>query len=95
MAEPSHGDLQRDLGRVEGRIDEMARARAARDEAVDGRFAALERELRGARADMGEIKETLAQGKGGWKVLVAAGGLVGAIAGAVMPMTVRKLFGGG
>lgn len=94
MDQPTHADLQRDLGRVEGRMGAMEESRRARDAVVDHRFDRIEAAAEATRRDVAEIKEMLAQGKGGWRVIAAAAGIFGMVAGWIGPTLAKKLFGG-
>lgn len=90
----THDELQRDLGRVEGRIEAMEAGRLARNGVVDDRFDRIEAASETVRRDVAEMKEMLAQGKGGWRVIAAAAGIFGMIAGWIGPTLAKKLFGG-
>ena len=90
----THDELQRDLGRVEGWMEAMEAGRRARDGVVDDRFDRIEAASETVRRDVAEMKEMLAQGKGGWRVIAAAAGIFGMIAGWIGPTLAKKLFGG-
>lgn len=90
----THDELQRDLGRVEGRMEAMEAGRLARNGVVDDRFDRIEAASETVRRDVAEMKEMLAQGKGGWRVIAAAAGIFGMIAGWIGPTLAKKLFGG-
>lgn len=90
----THDELQRDLGRVEGRMEAMEVGLRARDAVVDDRFDRVEAVAEATRRDVAEMKEMLAQGKGGWRVIAAAAGIFGMIAGWIGPTLAKKLFGG-
>lgn len=90
----THDELQRDLGRVEGRMEAMEAGRRARDGVVDDRLDRIEAASETVRRDVAEMKEMLAQGKGGWRVIAAAAGIFGMIAGWIGPTLAKKLFGG-
>ena len=90
----THDELQRDLGRVEGRMEAMEAGHRARDGVVDDRLDRIEAASETVRRDVAEMKEMLAQGKGGWRVIAAAAGIFGMIAGWIGPTLAKKLFGG-
>ncbi len=52
------------------------------DEAID----TLKDEVSAMRADLAEIKQMMAQAKGGWRTLMAVGGVAGAVGAALVKM---------
>ena len=70
MTGPDHADLQRDMGRVEGKQDAMG-ARLDRLEKI------IEDGFREIRKDIADLKAAESQRKGALAVLVAVGGAVG------------------
>ena len=67
MTDPSHSDLQRDLGRLEGEMQAAHREIGDMKKVVD--------EVRG---EIRAIRETLSEARGGWKTLLAVAGVAGA-----------------
>ncbi len=78
--------LDRALGRLEGKLEEVLNDRQRRDEAVDDRLARIE-------AKIEAIGETLANAKGGWKVLLIIGGIAGMAGGWIVPAAVKRFMG--
>ena len=78
--------LDRALGRLEGKLEEVLNDRQRRDDAVDDRLARIEAKLE-------KIDATLASAKGGWKVLLMIGGIAGMIGGWIVPAFVKRLMG--
>ena len=78
--------LDRALGRLEGKLEEVLNDRQRRDDAVDDRLARIEAKLE-------KIDATLASAKGGWKVLLMIGGIAGMIGGWIVPGFVKRLMG--
>jgi hypothetical protein len=85
-AQPTHGDLDRSIGRLEGIIGQMLDSRKQRDEHVDDRLARIEAKLE-------KIDDTLASAKGGWKVLLIIGGIAGMVGGWIVPTFVKRMMG--
>ena len=78
--------LDRALGRLDGKLEEVLNDRQRRDDAVDDRLARIEAKLE-------KIDATLASAKGGWKVLLMIGGIAGMIGGWIVPAFVKRLMG--
>lgn len=93
MTDVSHSDIQRAIGRLEGKVDSMADARKERDGNIDDRFGRVEEKLDRVEVDLRAIREVLDKAKGGWKALVIIGGIAGAVASWVIPAFVKKLLG--
>jgi hypothetical protein len=62
-------EVDRDLGRLEGRLDEFIEARVARDKRTDERFDRLE-------AKVQSLLDAANMGKGAWWVSVKIGGMI-------------------
>ena len=84
--QPTHGDLDHSIGKLEGIIGQMLESRKQRAEHVDDRLARIE-------AKIEAIGETLANAKGGWKVLLIIGGIAGMAGGWIVPAAVKKMMG--
>lgn len=82
----SESSIERALGRVEGKLEQVLDSRKQRDEHVDDRLARIE-------AKIEAIGDTIASAKGGWKVLTLVGGIAGLVGGWVVPAILRKLMG--
>jgi len=67
-------------------LEEVLNDRQRRDEAVDDRLARIE-------AKIEAIGETLANAKGGWKVLLIIGGIAGMAGGWIVPAAVKRFMG--
>lgn len=80
MIEPTHNDLQRDFGRMEGSI-------ASVNQRLDRIEAVLER--MDDRLEKIEARES--ERRGAWKTIAFVAGSVGAVASLLF----QKLFGGG
>lgn len=93
MAEPTHGDIQRGLGRVEGKLEEVLESRRERDEHVDGRLERIEARIEAVVARIESLVEMLAAVRGGWKVLALIGGIAGMIGGWVVPAFIKRMMG--
>lgn len=85
-AQPTHGDIERAMGRLEGIVGQVLEARSKRDEHVDARLDRIETDIR-------EIRDLLANAKGGWKVLLIIGGIAGMAAGWIVPAAVKQFMG--
>ena len=71
MSQPDHAALQRDIGRLEGRM-----------EAVERELREMKQAQSAMVTDIKAIRSTLDQAKGGWKtllVIATAGGAIGAL----------------
>jgi hypothetical protein len=77
MNTPTHGDIQRDLGRMEGKSDAMG-ARLDRLEKI------IEDGFRELREDIADLKQAESQRKGALAVIVSVGGAVGGMIWAVI-----------
>lgn len=77
MTGPDHSELQRDMGRVEGKQDAMG-ARLDRLEKI------IEDGFREIRKDIADLKLAESQRKGALAVLVAVGGVIGGAIWAVI-----------
>jgi hypothetical protein len=62
-------EVNRDLGRLEGRLDEFIAARVARDKRTDERFDRLEEKIQG-------LLDAANMGKGAWWLSVKIGGVM-------------------
>jgi hypothetical protein len=62
-------EVDRDLGRLEGRLDEFIEARVARDKRTDERFDRLE-------AKVQSLLDAANMGKGAWWLSVKIGGMI-------------------
>ena len=93
MAEPSHGDIQRGLGHVEGKLEQVLESQRQRDEHVDSRLERIEARIEAVVARIESIDDTLASIKGGWKVLALIGGIAGMIGGWVVPAFIKRMMG--
>lgn len=69
-------EVDRDLGRLEGRLDEFIEARVARDKRTDERFDRLE-------AKVQSLLDAANMGKGAWWLSVKIGGLIMTVIAAV------------
>lgn len=69
-------EVDRDLGRLEGRLDEFIEARMARDKRTDERFDRLE-------AKVQSLLDAANMGKGAWWMSVKIGGLIMTVIAAV------------
>jgi hypothetical protein len=69
-------EVDRDLGRLEGRLDEFIEARVARDKRTDERFDRLE-------AKVQSLLDAANMGKGAWWMSVKIGGLIMTVMAAV------------
>jgi len=65
--------VNRDLGRLEGRLDEFIKAREARDTLTDERFDRLESKVQA-------LLDAANMGKGAWWLALKVGGLMTVIA---------------
>ncbi len=70
-----NADMQRDLGRAEGRLTGLERNLEAIKGSLDGQGERLSR-----------IETLLAEAKGSWRVLLAVAGLAGTIGAALVKM---------
>lgn len=64
------GDLQRALGELEGRVG-----------ALEEQNRALIHELRNMSAELANVNRTLAEARGGWRMLMVVGGAGAALGG--------------
>lgn len=58
----------------------------------DAEIANIKDDLQTVKTDVSEIKQMLAEAKGGWRMLMAVGGLAAAISSALTGLLI-KLFG--
>ena len=93
MAEPTHGDIQRGLGRVEGKLEQVLESRRQRDEHIDGRLERIEARIEAVVARVEALVEMLAAVKGGWKVIAVLGGIGGMIGGWIVPAFLKRMMG--
>ena len=75
MTQPSHSDIQRDLGRVEGKFDAMEKRMDHLEKTVTSGFEKVEQGLSKIDQRLAKIEAERAEQKGAWKVIatVAAG----------------------
>ncbi len=92
-SQPTHGDLDRSIGRLEGIIGQMLDSRKQRDEHVDGRLERIEAQIEAVVVRIESIVEMLASIKGGWNVLALIGGIAGMIGGWVVPAFIKRMMG--
>ena len=85
-SQPTHGDLDRSIGRLEGIIGQMLDSRKQRDDHVDDRLARIEAKLDG-------LDRKITKAEGGWKTLIAIGGIGGVIGGWVVPAFIKRMMG--
>ena len=71
MTMPNHSDIQRDLGRMEGKSDEMGARLDRLEKIIEDGFAEVRREISELKADKSERKGALA-------VLATVAGILGA-----------------
>lgn len=91
--EPTHGDLHRAIGKLEGLVDSLDQTRRERDAVLDHRYGTTKAELAAVRKDVSEIKALLDQGRGGMRVLISLSAIAGAVAGWIGPSLAKKLLG--
>jgi|GEM_PF-1219092 len=72
MNQPTHGDIQRDLGRMEGKSDAMGARLDRLEKIIEDGFAEV-------RSDIAELKAAENQRRGALAILAAAAGLVGSV----------------
>lgn len=68
----AESDVQRDIGRMEGDIAALVRTVGKMSERLDE-----------TDKKVGDIKTTLAEARGGWRVLMLIGGAAGVIGGLI------------
>lgn len=76
-------EINRDLGRLEGRLDEFIQARVNRDKRTDERFDRLEEKVQ-------QLLDAANMGKGAWWLALKIGGLMTVI-GAAAAWVVQKI----
>lgn len=77
MIQPTHGEIQRDLGRMEGKADAMGARLDRLEKIVTDGFDKIDERL-------ARIEKTESERKGAWKVIVTvAGGVAGGVSAAV------------
>lgn len=86
MTQPTHTDLQRDFGRMEGRMD-------AFDKALAEGFSRIENALTKIDGRLDAIDTRESERKGAWRVIVAVAGAVGGLAGLVVPIIIGFFTG--
>lgn len=72
MSDPTHGDIQRDLGRMEGKADAMGARLDRLEKIIEDGFSEVRREI-------AELKSDKAERKGMFVALAAIGGLIGTL----------------
>lgn len=97
MTQPTHTDLQRDFGRMEGRMDAL-------ENLVKDGFARLEALLSKHYEDDNAKHESVdqrldtldilnAERRGAWKVIVAVAAAAGGVAGMAVPLVIGFFTG--
>lgn len=86
MTQPTHTDLQRDFGRMEGRMDAL-------DKAMGEGFSRVETALAKIDGRLDAIDTRESERKGAWRVIVAVAGAVGGLAGLVVPIIIGFFTG--
>lgn len=81
MTQPSHYDIQRDLGRVEGRQAAMGAQLEKLEKAVDEGFREVTESLEAINARLGKIETAETERKGAWKAIAALAAFVAGIVG--------------
>lgn len=66
---------QRDIGRIEGRLD-----------GIDRRLGGTEASLKSIHESLDKINGHIERQKGGWKALAAAGGVGGTVVGVILKL---------
>lgn len=79
---PSHEDLQRSLGRVEGNQSQMEARMDRFEKLVSDGFQTVESSLQAIEKRLAAMEATESERKGAWKVAVAISGLVSALVAA-------------
>lgn len=95
VEQPTHADLHASIARLDERVSGLNDRRQDRDAVLDARFLELKDETKALREDVAEIRDMIAEGRGGWKVIATASGVIGALGGMVGPTIIKKLFGAG
>lgn len=84
MSAPSHGDLQRSLGRVEGNQSAMEARMDRFEKLVTDGFEKVEDTLTAIEKRLAAIETKETERKGAWKVIVAVAGVVSAVVAALV-----------
>ena len=86
MTQPTHTDLQRDFGRMEGRMDSLDRALTDGFKRVEDALTKID-----SRLDSLDAKES--ERKGAWKVVTIVAGGVSFIVSVLVPMIIDWFTG--
>lgn len=86
MTQPTHTELQRDFGRMEGRMDAL-------DKTVNEGFRRVEDSLTKIEQRLDAVDALNNERKGAWNVIVGVAGAVGGLAGIVVPIIVGFFTG--
>lgn len=88
---PSHDDLQRSLGRVEGNQDSMEKRMDRFERLVSEGFEKLERGLGGIEKRLDTIEDKELERKTAWRVVAAVATVVSAAVSALVGWIVKLL----
>ena len=78
MTQPNHDDLQRSLGRIEGKQSAMEERVGRFERLVSEGFEKVEGALERIDKRLGEIEARESERKGTWRILATLGGMIGA-----------------
>lgn len=91
MNQPTHDDLQRSLGRVEGNQDSMEKRMDRFERLVSEGFEKLERVLGGIEKRLDVIEDKEIERKTAWRVVAAVATVVSAAVSALVGWIVKLL----
>ncbi len=86
MTQPSHTDLQRDFGRMEGRMDAL-------DKVVSEGFKRVEESLAKIDSRLDSVDALNSERKGAWKVITIVSGVVSLVVSIVVPFLIDLFTG--
>jgi hypothetical protein len=97
MVEPSHTEINRSVGRLEGRMDALERLVTDGFRRIEGMLTEALKEHKENTEDhdgrLRKVEETQSEQRGAWKTICIIGGIAGVAAGLVGSL-VGVLFGG-
>lgn len=86
MTQPSYTDLERDFGRMEGRMDAL-------DKVVSEGFKRVEESLAKIDSRLDSVDALNSEHKGAWKVITIVSGVVSLVVSIVVPFLIDLFTG--
>lgn len=93
MTQPTHTELQRDFGRMEGRMDSLQREVGEVKQAMSDGFKDLKQILSNLETRLDAVDALNSERKGAWKVITIVSGVVSLVVSIVVPFLIDLFTG--